>query len=77
MGADAIKLSDGKATVTGDTSKANNEFGDKVRCGEQVGFTGPQLYYKVDLEADKAYEVKVTSTDLALVGVFTGSHFGK
>ena len=55
-----LTLSGGKATVSGDTTKATNEFA-KLSCGNSNGpFDGGQLYYRVALAAGKTYKLQLS-----------------
>ena len=58
--AKVLTLTGGKVSETGDTSKANNEFGSSVTCGGTSPYVGPQLYYRLKLTAGTFYSVKVT-----------------
>ena len=60
MGASRVTLSGGKATVTGNTSGAKNEFSGAIRCGAKVPLAGPQHYYKVDLTSGRYYRFTLT-----------------
>jgi hypothetical protein len=58
-----IPLTTSPASTTGDTSDAINEFEGEIDCGAGfLKFDGPQLYYKLDLEAGQSYTVTVTPT---------------
>ncbi len=52
-----MALAAGKATATGDTSTATNEYGTTITCGTSYDYDGPQLYYRVVLPANKTYKV--------------------
>ena len=57
--AQTVTLTNGKATVTGDTTNQTNEFGTQINCGSTSSsyiFDGNQLYYKVALTAGKSYK---------------------
>lgn len=60
--AQAVALTAGQLTFTGDTSLSKNEFGNAVSCGSSYDFDAPQLYYRVSLSAGKTYKVGMTST---------------
>jgi len=64
--AQAITLSSGKATVSGNTIGANNQYGTSIYCGGIPNLKGPQLYYKVALG-------KGQSIKLSLAPAFTAS----
>jgi hypothetical protein len=71
-GAKAVTLgAGGKATITGDTSSfVTNEF-TKLSCGGKTPYTGPQLYYKVQLTGGKAYRLRLSADFLAFFYLFT------
>jgi hypothetical protein len=70
-GASPIKLSGGKAKVSGSTQGALSEFGDQVRCGETQGFGGPQRYYSLGMEAGRVYRFVLTPQFDAVLYVFS------
>ncbi|MCB9556997.1 MAG: hypothetical protein H6707_12895 [Deltaproteobacteria bacterium] len=55
-----LTLSAGKATVNGSTGAATNVFGNLISCGNPFVLAGPQVFYKVNLEASKSYRVALT-----------------
>ena len=55
----ALTWSGSKASETGNTASATNEFSG-ANCGGSVTFSGPQLYYSALLTGGKKYLVKVT-----------------
>ncbi len=64
-----ITLSNGRATVKGDTLGAKNEFGSAINCGDMMGpWKGPQVYFKVKLTGGKTYKVTMDpeAGDMAL-----------
>ena len=70
--AQAIKLSGGKVTVSGDTTGVKNEH-SAVKCGGPHALNGSQVYYKVSLTAKKAYRVALTPASHAgHVSIFPG-----
>ena len=52
-----LKFTGGKVTVSGSTTGASNEFGTGVSCGNSFALDGPQVYYKVQLQGGKSYEL--------------------
>ncbi|MCA9672338.1 MAG: hypothetical protein KC503_42380 [Myxococcales bacterium] len=58
--AKTITLSNGQATESADTSLSVNEFGRSIDCGGSYDYDGPQLYYRVRLEASKTYSIGLT-----------------
>jgi len=60
VSAKLLKLSGGKAAASGSTTGASNEFGMMVTCGNSFALDGPQVYYKVQLEAGTSYEIALT-----------------
>lgn len=55
----SLSWSGTKASETGNTAAATNEFGGAT-CGGTVTFAGPQLYYSVLLTGGKKYIAKVS-----------------
>ena len=49
----------GVAEAAGTTTFASNEFGTAVSCGNGFALDGPQLYFEVQLDAAKTYDVTV------------------
>jgi hypothetical protein len=73
--ATALALSSGKASVTGTTVGAQNEFQKQVGCGLGVDFDGPQVYYTVSMTAKTWYKLSLTadhSASLYLAGAAGG-----
>jgi hypothetical protein len=62
----------GTVTVTGRTAGADNEFGDQITCGLGFSLLGPQVYYRLQLDAGKSYRFKITPTFPARVYLFSG-----
>ncbi|MCK5799278.1 MAG: hypothetical protein KAI47_18935 [Deltaproteobacteria bacterium] len=54
-----VTLVSGKATVNGNTLGAYNEFGTTsstgINCDVSTVFSGPQVYYEIDIDATKGY----------------------
>jgi hypothetical protein len=71
LGAAAITLANGKATVVGTTVGAANEFGTRVRCGEATGFAGPQRYYTLAMTAKTTYSFELKPEFDALLYLFS------
>ena len=61
-----LTLSGGKVTETGTTALSADEFAT-VKCGKTTAFTGPQLYYQVNLTSGKNYKVSVTPSGFEAV----------
>ena len=57
--AQALSLTGGKASVSGDTTGIKNEH-SSVKCGGTYALNGSQLYYKVALDAAKTYRLALT-----------------
>lgn len=56
--AQALTLSGGQVTVTGDTTSMPNQWGNNINCGYYSGaFDGPQLYYKLPMTGGTSYEI--------------------
>ena len=70
-GAKPVTFSSGKATLSGSTATALNEFGDQVRCGEQSGFVGPQHYYSLTMDSAKVYRFTLTPQFDAVLYLFS------
>ncbi len=70
-GALTLTLTAGKATVSGTTAKASNEYGNAIRCGEQSALAGPQRYYKVPMTKGRTYRVELTPQFAAMFYLFT------
>ena len=60
--AQQLTLVNGKASVTGTTFGAANEYGTQIVCNQTQGvnMAGPQVYYKVDLQANQAYKLTLS-----------------
>jgi hypothetical protein len=58
--AQTLTLQGGKASVKGDTTGIANQFGNQIRCSQQFGLEGGQVYYKVALKAAETYRVSLT-----------------
>lgn len=58
--AQTITLTAGKGSVKGDTTGIANEFGNQIRCSQNFGLEGAQLYYKVALKAADTYRITLT-----------------
>jgi len=71
LGAQPIGLASGKASVKGDTTGAQNEFGALVRCGEQVAMAGPQRYYWLSMEKQRVYRLELKPTFDAVLYLFS------
>ena len=66
--AQALKLVSGKATVSGDTAGAIDEY-NTVKCGGSA-LKGPQLYYSVQMKANQAYKLELNPTFYSYLYVF-------
>ena len=56
-----VQIVDGKATITDDTSKSTDEYSG-VGCKNANGpWPGPQLYYRVALQAGKTYAMQLVA----------------
>jgi hypothetical protein len=51
--------SSGSLAESGDTFGAANEFGASITCGSGATFDGPQLYYRLSLQAGTSYTVEL------------------
>jgi len=71
VGAKELTFSAGKASYSGTTSGAVNEFGKAIRCGEIAAFTGPQRYHKVPMTRGRAYRISLTPQFAAVFYLFT------
>ena len=59
--AQPLTLSAGQATAKGSTAGVANEFGAAINCGAPYySYEGPQVYYRVTLEATKTYVISLT-----------------
>lgn len=58
--AQALTLAAGKATVSGTTLGATNEFSTTLNCGLGVSFIGPQVYYAATLTKGAWYRLSLT-----------------
>lgn len=66
-----------KVTVNGDTSKnVLNQFGTKVSCDGSSSLAGPQLYYTVNLTANKPYKFTLKPTFNAYMYIFPSASCG-
>ena len=70
-GAAALKLTGGKASVSGDTTSVNNEH-SAVKCAGAFPLNGSQLYYKVTLAAGKTYRLALTPSFFGYLHIFPG-----
>lgn len=61
-GAAPIALVDGKASLTGSTEGASNEYGSGIRCGETSALVGPQRYFRLQLVQGMSYRVELKPT---------------
>lgn len=68
--ASKMTLASGKASASGDTSGAVNEYGGSITCGGFQGLVGPQTYYKVALKAKQAYKLSLTAAFAAHLYLF-------
>lgn len=66
-----LLFSSGKASVSGFTLGAKNEYGEKIGCGLGVSFDGPQVYYQVELSASEWYEISLSADFSASTYLFT------
>ncbi len=64
-----LTLVGGQATVKDNTLYASNEYGTGVTC-DNVVMQGPQLYYRVALQAGKTYRIGLNSRHTARVYLF-------
>lgn len=71
LGAKALTFTAGKATVSGTTAGADNEFSDGIRCGEASGFGGPQRYHKLALSSGRTYRLELTPQFDAVLYLFS------
>ena len=55
VGASQVTFTAGKATLSGTTSGANNEFAAAIRCGGKIPLVGPQRYHTVTLTRGMYY----------------------
>jgi len=79
-GAKALTFSGGKASVTGDTTGASDEYAGTVNCGYSTYtfFKGPQVYYSFAATAGKTYRIllKPDATFYSYMYVFPKSDCG-
>jgi|GEM_PF-3881172 hypothetical protein len=68
---DELKFIGDKATVSGFTLGAKNEYAEKIGCGLGVSFDGPQVYYQVELSSSQWYEISLDADYAASVYLFT------
>lgn len=72
-GAQSISMASGSATVTGSTAVGvKNQFAN-LKCGGSSTLTGPQLYYRLQLDAGKSYRFKLQPTFYASLYLFPDS----
>ena len=64
-----LTLVGGKAAVKDNTLFASNEYGAGVTCDKAV-MQGPQLYYRVALQAGKTYRIGLDSRHVAVFFLF-------
>jgi hypothetical protein len=72
-GAQAVTFTANKATVTGDTLLAPNEFGTNIMCGGSTDYVGNQLYYKVTIPASNALKLTLKPQFSAYLIVFSNA----
>lgn len=56
-------------TVAGDTSPHFNDLGALMSCNTGAPLVGPQTYYRVELEASKTYQVRLSPSFPAVLAV--------
>ena len=71
VGASNVTLVGGKATVTGKTDGAQNEYASAIRCGGKIPLVGPQRYFKVDLTQGKYYRFTLTPQFKGAIYIFS------
>ena len=62
-----------KATATGFTVGAQNEFGNTITCGTSKAFAGGQTYYRVAMVANRDYFINLSTDHSAVVYLFGAS----
>ncbi len=70
LNAKMLKLVNGKATESGDTSTLTNEFA-KLTCGGSVPLAGPQAYHMILLSAGESYKVTLAPAFDAYFYIFS------
>ena len=68
--ASPITLTGGKATVSGNTLGAANQYGTSVNCSGVQPLKGPQAYYKVALAKGQSIKLRLSPTFNAALYVF-------
>lgn len=67
--AQALTLSGGKGSASGDTTGIKNEHGS-VKCGGSYALNGSQVYYKVTLAAGQTYRLALTPSFIGYLHLF-------
>lgn len=65
-----ITLFSGKATVSGNTLGAANQYGTSVQCGGSQPLKGPQAYYKLALAKGQSIKLRLSPTFNAALYMF-------
>ena len=71
IGATALTFSGGKASASGTTATASNEYGNAIRCGETAALSGPQRYYKIPMTKGTTYRLELSPQFTAAFYLFT------
>jgi hypothetical protein len=66
-----ITLVNGKATVSGSTDLALNEFGSSITCSGPAPFRGGQLYYRIAIPQGEGLHLSLSPTFTASLYVFS------
>ncbi len=66
----------GKASFLGTTIAAVNEFGTTIDCGGVTDLDGPQVYYKLKVQANKGYKITLSPSFSSYFYVFKASSCG-
>jgi hypothetical protein len=71
--ATALAFTAGKATVSGDSGDASNEFASTIKCGGSWVLLGPQVYYRMSVASGKAMKITLKPTFSAYIYLFPAS----
>ncbi len=69
-GAQTVTLANGSASVTGTTAIGVKDQFPTLKCGGTSTLTGPQLYYRLQLDGSKTYRFKLQPTFYASLYLF-------
>jgi hypothetical protein len=71
--ATALSFTAGKATVSGDSGDAANQFTNTILCGGSSALQGPQVYYRMNIASGKGMKITLKPTFSAYVYLFPTS----